>query len=71
MVVARPGWRAADNPFLIVHELMHAMYRCSGLPFWEPANTQHLDPRVWAEAGGEASAQGRAVAQLLLRPGAW
>lgn len=67
VVVARPGWLAADNPFLIIHELMHAMARCAGMP----SDIGHDDPRVWAEAGGETSAQGRAVALLLLRPGAW
>ncbi len=61
IVVIAPWWKV--EPSIVVHELMHAMYRCSGMPgAYSGANSQHLDPRVWSAAGGATSAQSRAMA---------
>jgi hypothetical protein len=66
VVVISPG--RVSEPRIIVHELMHAAWHCSNLPgSYSPANTQHLDPRVWTAAGGETSAQSRAM-RLLEQP---
>lgn len=59
IVVVAPGWEASTDE-LIVHELLHALYRCADLPYWTQQNVSHLDPRVWEATGGEESAQGRA-----------
>lgn len=67
VVQLRPGFVLLPDSEPVIHELMHALTRCAGMPFWLPANTQHLDPRVWsaAEAVPGASAQSRARALML------
>lgn len=64
LIVISPNWRS--EPGIIVHELMHAYVRCSrsGPSAWDAGDSQHSDPRVWTAAGGEGSAQSRAM--LLL-----
>jgi hypothetical protein len=53
-----------SEPTIVVHELMHAYYRCAGLSKsdWDPGDRGHTDPRVWSAAGGETAAQTRADA---------
>lgn len=61
IVVISPTWKS--EPGIVIHELMHAYWHCSGLPNEMGAgNVDHQDSRVWAAAGGATSAQGRALA---------
>ena len=63
VVVVSPAWRV--EPGIVAHELLHAMYLCSGLP--DPyglANAGHGHPMVWKAAGGAGSAQ--AIAESFL-----
>lgn len=69
VIELRPGFLLLPDSEPIIHECMHALTRCSGLPFWLPGNTQHLDARIWTAAETDAnrglSAQSRARALVL------
>lgn len=52
---------------LIAHELMHAMYSCSRAHgAFNGLNYYHLEPRVWEDVGGDASAQARTRSSMAL-----
>lgn len=56
VITVRPQDIGDDK--LIAHELMHAMYTCSRADgAFDGRNYSHLDPRVWQDVGGDASAQ--------------
>jgi hypothetical protein len=44
--------------------MMHALSSCADLDQFGPGNRHHLEPRVWSAAGGETSAQSRAMGLL-------
>lgn len=63
VVVIAPWWKS--EPSIIVHELQHALVRCSGIgPLGSPGDSKHSLPQVWADKGGPASSQARAMALL-------
>lgn len=66
VVVASPHFYANgenDVRHLIVHELMHALVTCAsmGPSGWDAGDRNHTDARVWSAAGGEKSAQSKAL----------
>lgn len=61
VVVISPDWKS--DPGIIIHELLHARIYCSnsGKP-GDPFDANHADQRFWTAAGGDTSAQSRAIA---------
>lgn len=61
VVVISPTWKS--EPGIIIHELLHARIYCSGSGKpGDPYDVNHADPRFWTAAGGDTSAQSRAMA---------
>jgi len=58
-VVNIATWHHSE-PYLVVHELLHAFSLCAG---WG-GDARHVNPRVWSAAGGDSSIQSRTMAVL-------
>lgn len=76
VVVIAPTFPARYRDGCVVHEILHAAWNCAGLNPMSPDNREHASKRVWTRAykpgeDASAAAESRAVALLLLRPGAW
>lgn len=48
----------------VIHEMMHVLYYCSGLQWWEPGNVAHQDKQVWI-AGGDDVNSAQAIAERI------
>jgi hypothetical protein len=64
VVVIAPWWHS--EPGIVVHEICHALIRCSGIgpSARDAGDSKHTDPRVWKAEGGETSVQARAMKLL-------